>query len=278
MNPPTSGAKRVHPNITPLVLTYDEAPNIGRCLSRLDWAKRVIVVDSYSTDRTLDICAAFENVTLVQRRFDTHAGQWNFALDQVSSEAPWVLALDADYILTSEYLAEMLRLDLNAAISGYRSRFRYAVWGQVIRSGIYPASITLFNRNRASYIQDGHTQRLRITGPIGRMRSRIIHDDHKPMDRWVASQLRYAALEADKIIWQSRTGHRLRVTDWLRDRTPAAPLLAGIYCLILRGGILEGRAGWFYACQRIAAEAIISQALIQARARAGGGGSIAASA
>ena len=80
--------------ITPLVLTLDEAPNLERCLSRLQWAFRVIVLDSGSTDDTVAIARGFPNVDVHVRAFDSHTEQWNAGIDLVQS--PWVLSLDAD--------------------------------------------------------------------------------------------------------------------------------------------------------------------------------------
>ena len=85
--------------ITPVVLTYNEAANIGRVLARLTWADRVVVLDSFSTDETESIASGYPNVTFQQRRFDTHANQWNFGLRETGIGTPWVLALDADYVL-----------------------------------------------------------------------------------------------------------------------------------------------------------------------------------
>ncbi|WP_309738664.1 glycosyltransferase, partial [Chamaesiphon sp. OTE_20_metabat_361] len=84
--------------ITPLILTYNEVPNIQRTLQKLDWATEIIVIDSYSEDRTLEILKSYPKIKIFQRKFDTHAQQWNYGLEQVKSE--WVLSLDADYVLT----------------------------------------------------------------------------------------------------------------------------------------------------------------------------------
>src|SRR6188508_2232450 len=92
--------------ITPIVITYNEEPNIGRCLAGLTWARRIVVVDSGSTDRTLDICSGFSQVEVLRRPFDSFAQQCNFALSHVASE--WALSLDADYIADVRFL-EALR-------------------------------------------------------------------------------------------------------------------------------------------------------------------------
>src|SRR4029079_8546941 len=93
--------------ITPLILTYNEAPNIGRTLERLSWARDIVVVDSFSDDETLDIARSFSNVRVYQRRFDGHEQQWNFGLQETGIETDWVLALDADYVLTDELVNEL---------------------------------------------------------------------------------------------------------------------------------------------------------------------------
>jgi glycosyltransferase involved in cell wall biosynthesis len=81
--------------ITPLIITFDEAPNIARTLDKLAWARRIVIVDSGSTDGTVDVVACYPQVSLFKRAFDSLADQCNFGLAQVESE--WVLSLDADY-------------------------------------------------------------------------------------------------------------------------------------------------------------------------------------
>ena len=94
--------------ITPLVLTYNEEANIGRTLGRLPWAERVVVVDSYSTEATIDIATSYDNVDLVQREFDHFADQCNYGLEQIDTE--WVLSLDADYVCSEALIDEMRAL------------------------------------------------------------------------------------------------------------------------------------------------------------------------
>src|SRR5216117_474170 len=91
-----------------LILTNNEAPNIGRTLDKLRWARRVVVVDSFSTDSTCDIIRAHANAEVRQRHFDNHANQWNYGLTQVESE--WVLSLDADYQVTDSLVSELKTL------------------------------------------------------------------------------------------------------------------------------------------------------------------------
>ena len=101
-----------------------------------------------------------------------------------------------------------------------------------------------------------------VGGECRQLVARAIHDDQKPFTRWLRSQAAYAQLEAEKLDRQARGAKA-----WLRTRTPfSAPAMA-FYCLIGRGGLFEGPAGWFYALQRTAAEAMITAALLDRRLR-----------
>lgn len=248
--------------ITPLIITYNEAPNIARTLAALDWARRIVVVDSGSTDGTLDILARFTQVEAVQRPFDDFAGQCNFGLTLIGT--PWVLSLDADYLMTPELIAELAELDPDANIMGYRAIFTYCIHGRALRASLYPPRVVLFRARAASYGQTGHAHHLDIAGAVTELRGRIRHDDRKPLSRWLASQRTYAAQEADHLL----AGHPLNRIDRLRRMAWPAPLLVLPYVLIVRRSILDGWPGWYYALQRLIAETLLAVELIDRRLRA----------
>ncbi|HET9160282.1 MAG TPA: glycosyltransferase family 2 protein [Caulobacteraceae bacterium] len=250
-------------DITPVILTFDEAPNIGRCLERLSWAKDIVVVDSGSGDGTQEICRRFSQVRLFTRAFDTHAQQWNFAIAETGIASGWMLCLDADYMLTAALIEDLRALRPSNGVDGYWMSFRYAVMGKVLRSGIYPPVLSLIRRGASQYVQDGHTQRARVDGQTAALRAHAIHDDQKPFDRWLRSQAAYARLEADKLVNGRAGGSK----GWLRTRTPFSIFAVGFYCLIWRGGLLEGPAGWFYVLQRMIAEGMIAAAIVDRRLR-----------
>ena len=249
--------------ITPLILTYNEAPNIGRTLEALTWANDIVVVDSFSNDATVEIASSFSQVRIVQRAFDGHRSQWEFGLRETGIKTPWVLALDADYILTSDLLAELKDLMPSQETSGYRAKFLYCINGKRLRSGIYPPVTLLYRREGASYVQDGHTQRVVVGGHIADLRSLLLHDDRKPLRRWLDSQLHYAELESRKLITTERTA--LNFTDRLRRWFVVLPCATPFYCLLLRGGIFDGWPGFYYACQRTFAELLVSLYLLDSR-------------
>lgn len=252
-------------HITPLILTFNEARNIQRTLNHLTWARQIIVIDSFSTDETLDILSYYPNVRVYKRPFDTHATQWNFGIDRVATE--WCLSLDADYILTSEPLYELQQLQPLDAIDGYYFPFKYCVFGKPLRGTIMPPRQALFRKDRARYIDDGHTQLLRVKGQSGALSSYIHHDDRKPLKYWLWAQDRYALLEAQKL---TTTPHnQLNFADKIRKTKTIAPFVVLFYCLVLKGGILDGWRGWYYAAQRTMAELLLLIRLIEQDSKRG---------
>jgi glycosyltransferase involved in cell wall biosynthesis len=249
--------------ITPLILTFDEEANIERVLSRLGWAREVVVVDSGSTDATRSLLARFPNVRCVEHKFDSHAAQWNYGLTETGIQTAWVLALDADYVLTGALVDEFKTLAPGSDVVGYRAGFRYCISGRMLRGALYPPVVVLYQRNAGRYVQDGHTQRLEANGRIEDLQAFILHDDRKPIARWLVSQVRYARLEADLL--RRKSWAALGWPDRLRTLHVVMPPLAFIYCLIVTGGILDGWRGWYYALQRSVAEAVLSLVLIQRR-------------
>jgi glycosyltransferase involved in cell wall biosynthesis len=247
--------------ITPLILTYNEAPNIARALASVSWAKDIVVVDSFSDDDTIEIASSFPGVRMVRRAFDTHRNQWEFGLRESMIATTWVLALDADYVLSDELIAELANLQPQPETAGYRANFVYCIKGTRLSSGIYPPVTVLYRREAASYIQDGHTQRIALEGTIELLKSPIFHDDRKSLKRWFSSQTRYTELEAQKLLAADRNtlGPADRIRRW-RFVMPPAMLF---YCLIVRGGIFDGWPGFYYAFQRALAELMLSFHLIE---------------
>jgi glycosyltransferase involved in cell wall biosynthesis len=246
-------------NITPLILTYNEAPNINRTLQKLTWASQIIVIDSYSTDETLEIAAAYSQVKIFKRKFDTHATQWNYGLEQVTS--PWVLSLDADYIVSDELIAEIEALAVDSQINGYFAKFKYCVFGKPLRGTILPPRQVLFRRDKAIYIDDGHTQLLQLTGKSAMLSGYINHDDRKSLSRWLWAQDRYMIVEVKK--FSETPVNELSLGDRIRRQKIFAPFIILFYCLIFKGGILDGWVGWYYAFQRMLAEILLSIRLIE---------------
>jgi glycosyltransferase involved in cell wall biosynthesis len=246
-----------------LIITYNEESNVARTLARLDWARRILVVDSGSTDATLEIIHRCPQAATLHRPFDNFAAQCNFGLSHMESE--WVLSLDADYELSDALIGELHRLEPADAVSGYRARFDYCVYGHALRGTLYPPRIVLYRKSRARYRNEGHGHRVSVEGTVLPLSGSIRHDDRKPLSRWFAAQQRYAREEAEYLV--AATREHLTLADRLRLMAWPAPILVMPYVLFIKGCLLDGWSGWFYALQRMCAEIMIALELIDRRLR-----------
>jgi glycosyltransferase involved in cell wall biosynthesis len=251
-------------DLTVLILTFNERENIVRTLSALSWAERITIVDSFSTDDTVALARATRpDVSLVQRAFDSFAGQCNFGLTKIVT--PWVLSIDADYVLTADLSAELKMLEPQADVAGYSAEFWYCVFGHRLRSTIYPARTILYRRELARYEDEGHGHRVRVDGVVQALRGKIEHDDRKPLIRWTQEQDSYARIEARHLL--KTRPEELSAQDRLRRRIYFAPLAMFWYLLVARGLFLDGWRGWYYVMQRTIAEMLLSLRLLTERER-----------
>lgn len=245
-----------------LILTWNEEANLARTLDALKSFPRITVLDSGSTDATLEIAARYPNVRARSRPFDNHAAQWSYGLAGCGIAAPWVMALDADYVLPPSMVEEIAGLEPPASVHGYRARFVYCIDGKPLSNSLYPPVAILYRRDSAAYVQDGHTQRVVVQGEIRTLEGKVLHDDRKPFSAWLGSQHRYARLECELLL--SSRWAELGLRDRLRRMILITPWLVPLYCLTVGRGLLDGRRGLFYALQRGIAEAILSGRLLQA--------------
>jgi len=249
--------------ITPIVIVWNEEPNITRVFDQLTWARDVVVVDSGSVDGTLELLAGYPNVRVLTRPFRSHADQTNFALHEASITTEWVLSIDADYVLSDDLLAELRSLDPTPETSGYSANFVYWTLARPLRGSLYPPRVVLFRASHGEYYQEGHAHRLRVRGNVGTLAGPVFHDDRKPLSRWLDNQERYATLEARRL-----QGARPADLDWadrIRRTGSVAPVLVAVYCLFVKGCILDGCAGLHYTFQRVVAESLLAMRLWEMR-------------
>ena len=247
--------------ITPVILTFNESPNICRTLDQLSWANDIVIVDSHSTDDTVELIKKYPQVRLFQREFDSHANQWNYSINETAIKTDWILALDADHVLSKSVVNELDILQSTPEIDAYKIDFQYCILGKTLSGALYPPVIVLYRKGKASYIQDGHTQRVQIDGDVGSLSELIFHDDRKPLSSWLQAQDRYMQLEAELL--SSKNWGSLGFADKIRRLVIIAPIAVFFYCLLVKRGLFDGRAGLYYALQRSLAEAILSLRIME---------------
>jgi glycosyltransferase involved in cell wall biosynthesis len=246
-------------DITPVILARDEEPNLGRTLAQLTWARDVVVIDSFSTDTTVEIARSFPNVRLFQREIDSLAGQSNYGLQQ--ARTPWALLLDADYFVPAAFVDELRALQPAPAVRAYQSAFRYAVNGTPLRASLYPARVVLLHREHATVWQDGHAHRVAADGDVGMLATKIIHDDRKSFARFLERQKRYMREEAEKL--RHADPRALSVSGRIRKLVVVAPFAVVIHTLFVKGLLLDGLPGLQYTWERFVAELILSREMLR---------------
>jgi len=198
---------------------------------------------------------------VIHRPFDSFAEQCNFGLTHIRTD--WVLSLDADYELSDPFISELAGLQPAAEDTGYKAAFIYRIYGHPLRGTLYPPRAVLYRVAGARYENEGHGHRIRLQGRVTDLKGPIYHDDRKPLSRWLGSQFKYAAREAAHLLETPR--ERLGRVDKIRLMGWPAPILVLGYVLFVKGAVLDGKAGWFYAFQRLLAEVLLALELLDRR-------------
>jgi len=255
------------PPITAVVLTCNEEKNIVHCLESIAALPRVFVVDSGSTDATLEICKA-HGATVVHHPYSNHASQWQWSLQNLAVETPWVLAIDADFVVTPQLLERIQRElpRIPEAVAGIYVRHLYHFGGGLIRfGGTKRFWMRIVRRDRVcADMGDLVDFRFVVEGRVTRWREPLIEYNRNDDDIsvWTAKQDKFALRLAVEEELRRRGLHGwsgqarlLGNTDerfsWLRDRWLGLPLFIRpviyfLYRYVLAGGFLDGRAGFLY--------------------------------
>jgi len=246
-----------------IILTYNEEPNIAQALESVQgWARQIFVLDSYSTDRTLEISSRYP-CTIVQNRFEGYSKQRNFALEHLAIASEWVFFLDADEWIPRELREEITTLVAsNPTENGFFVKWRLVWMGRWIRRGYYPTWILrLFRFGKARCEDRSVNEHLVVEGGTGYLKNDFIHEDHKGVTDWIAKHNGYATREAlelfkkatvDRQIGGRFWGTQAERKRWLRNRLwnnlppLVRPFLYFIYRYIFCGGFLDGKAAFTY--------------------------------
>lgn len=248
-------------SVSILILTRDEENNLPGCLASVGWSDDVVVLDSFSTDRTRDI-AERAGARVIQRVFDDWSSHQNWALESIHFKYRWVFYLDADERMTPDLAGEIRSIaadPLRTEVAFYCGR-RNIFLGRWIKHAYPPAHLM-------RYFQPAHVRFERlvnpvpvIAGPHGYLRGQFLHDSFsKGMEEWKQKHERYAVLEAieglkilsgEALAWRDMISGdpaiRRKALKRLSFHLPLRGALKFMYLYFLSGGFLDGGPGLQY--------------------------------
>ncbi len=252
------------PSLSVIILTLNEELNLEKCLRSVSgWVSEIIVVDSYSTDKTLEIAKRY-NARVVQHPFKYQADQFNWALDNVPIKTEWILRLDADeYLLPElrEEIAEMLP-KTPQDVNGYYMKRRVIFMGRWIKhGGYYPVwFLRLFRKEKGRYENREMDEHLIVEGKTVKLEHNFVDHNLKGLNEWIARHNNYSACEARAYLkflnlassQDARLGGQVakkrRAKNELYYKMPPffRALLYWKYRYFLRLGFLDGKEGLIF--------------------------------
>lgn len=258
--------------ISCLIMTKDEEDNLPCCLEKLKWCDDIVVLDSGSTDGTVEIARSF-GARVYHRDWDDERQQRTYSL-AIPYKHPWVFNPDADEVTPtalSEEINQVVR-DPSLRHNAYRVRFKVMFMGKwVRRSSLYPTWVVrLFRPDCVSFERNTNLQYI-VRGTTGRLKEHFEHHTfRRGLHHWYQKHNEYSTLEAREALKLIRTGSidyghltsfdpviRRRAWKELSLQIPFRALATLFYILVIRRGFLDGPAGWAYAALRGSYELMI---------------------
>ncbi|HAO13036.1 MAG TPA: glycosyltransferase [Planktothrix sp. UBA8407] len=242
------------------ILTANEEIDIADCIESALLSDDVIVVDSFSQDRTVEIAQKYP-VRVLQHRFESHGKQRTWMLQEIPTKHDWVYILEADERMTTELFKECLEAIKSDNYIGYYVAEKVIFLGNWIRrSTQYPRyQMRLFRKDKVWFTDYGHTEREVCDGATGFIQETYPHYTcSKGLSRWIEKHNRYSTDEAIETRRQLKNGtvnwshlllgssevERRRALKDLSLRLPFRPLIRFVYMYFFLGGILDGRSGF----------------------------------
>lgn len=248
--------------ISVLILTYNEEVNLPGCLESVAWCDDIVVFDSFSTDRTVEI-AKRAGARVVQHPFESYGAQREAGRSSVEFKHPWLLVLDADERVEPALAGEIQRIATSESpLDAYRMRMKNHFMGRwVKRSTLYPGwCVRLLRHDRVRYESRSVHEYPIVSTPIGELKGHLLHFSfNKGLTHWIAKHNQYATLEAEENLRVLARGdvdlrglftldpvRRRRALKLLSIRLPLRPLLRFLYMFFWRLGFLDGMPGFHY--------------------------------
>ena len=188
--------------ISATLITYNEERNIARAIESLRCADEIVVVDSGSTDRTIEIAGKL-GARIVEHPFKGYAEQKNYAAEQAEND--WILAIDADESLSEGLEGEILHVKKNGPeYDAYTvPRLAQYLGRWILHSGWHPdRKVRLYDRRRARWAGDFVHESVQVDGRVGHLRSNLLHFTCDSLSEHLRTMDRYTTLAAEQLVSQ----------------------------------------------------------------------------
>lgn len=248
--------------VTVIMLTLNEEYNLpGAIINIKDWAEDIFIVDSCSTDKTVDIAHEHE-VKIIQRPFTNFGDQWNFALDRLPIKTPWTFKLDPDERLTPALVDEIRKLlEGEPECSGYSMDRRLWFMGKPLH--VLASVLRLWRTGKCSFSDVLVNEHPVVDGPVGKLKGILEHLDSPDLHHWLDKQNRYTtmlaiqkakgqSLSAEPKLFGSSLERRMFFIK-VFFRIPFRYQLQWLYEVLIRGAWRDGKIGLSWARLRVEA-------------------------
>jgi len=223
-----------------VIIAHNEEGIIQHCLDSVKQiADEIIVVDSNSDDRTVEICRT-NGCKVFHRAFDGYGTQKQFAVDQAIND--WILSVDADEVLTKELQKEIIKIKTDpTGNAGFKIPFALYYMGKILKHGGigHEYHLRLFNRNKGKFTQVPVHEGIKVNGNIGSLKGKIIHYSYRNLSHQLDKINRYSSQAAQGYTDKGKSFSKY----WVVLKFPIS--FFTIY--IIKKGFLDGYAGFLWS-------------------------------
>ena len=233
-------SESARPTVSAIVVCFNEEANIRDCLESLRWCDEIVVIDSFSTDRTVEICRQYTD-RVMQRPWAGYRDQKAFAHSQATKQ--WVLLVDADERVTPELrddIARALRDDAGHYMGYALPRLVFYLGRWWWRGGWYPDyDVRLFRRDQATWGGSDPHEKILVDGAVRRLSHPLHHFSYRDIDDHIQRINRFTSISSREL---RNNGGRWRLADAL-----LRPAFRFFRCYVLKRGFMDGFAGFYVA-------------------------------
>lgn len=250
-------------DLTVITLAYNEELNLPDCLESVKGiAKRLVVCDSFSTDKTLEVAKSF-GADILQNKFYNYASQYIFAEENADIKTQWVLRLDADERLTDEARAEIERIcneNADTDVSAVDVYYKVSFLGKELKH--YPFHKVILYKYGKAHLENRNMDE-HITVTEGRsivLKSKLIHNDYKGLTAWIDKHNKYSSREVldmlgekvedvdlKNLSFATRVKRYVKFNIYYKLPMGLRSYLYYLFRLYVKGGVLDGKEGRIFA-------------------------------